>query len=253
MVVGLTAQEVVARIPDDASVAFIYASQLICHTSVVEIIHSIKQLRPGLPVVVLENTQAVTAYSLKEVGESLFSAGADYLLLGEGELRGVAVAEWFESAVTSTSNPYVEGLWAAGEPVPDALPGFITDLDSLPFPAWELFPLDNYWSIGFSHGPLSSKRYLPLLTSRGCPFPCKFCVIPATSNRKWRGRSAGNVVAEMAHWRAKLQVEEFHIEDVNPTIQDKRIREMCREILKQRLPGNMEIGRRNQSGVNPRC
>ena len=30
------------------------------------------------------------------------------------------------------------------------------------------------------------KKYLPLLTSRGCPYPCKFCVIVETNNRKWR-------------------------------------------------------------------
>jgi radical SAM superfamily enzyme YgiQ (UPF0313 family) len=58
--------------------------------------------------------------------------------------------------------------------------GMISDLDSLPFPAWALFPLENYWNLRFAHGPQTTERYLPLLTSRGCPYPCKFCVAPTT-------------------------------------------------------------------------
>ena len=43
---------------------------------------------------------------------------------------------------------------------------FVSDLNDLPFPAWEDFPLENYWKLGYSHGPLSDKKYLPMLSSR---------------------------------------------------------------------------------------
>ncbi|MBF0380278.1 MAG: B12-binding domain-containing radical SAM protein [Magnetococcales bacterium] len=241
MLVGLSPKEVVELIPHDAKSAFVSANQLINHMSVVEIISTIKKHRPELPVVVLENSQAVTAYALKNAAKTLFKAGADFLLLGDGEAKVVDVVKWLAGQWSMDNRPNIHGFVAAGDDVASDPPPFIEELDSLPFPAWELFPLENYWSMGFSHGPLSSKRYLPLLTSRGCPFPCKFCVIPATSNRKWRARSAKNVVDEMAHWREKLQVEEFHIEDVNPTIQDKRIRAMCHEIIERRLPVTWKI------------
>ena len=87
----------------------------------------------------------------------------------------------------------------------------------------------------YSHGPFEGKRYLPLLTSRGCPYPCKFCVIPETNSLKWRARSAMNVVKEMEHFIKLLGVTEFHIEDVDPTVNDKRTRELCNLLLEKKL------------------
>jgi radical SAM superfamily enzyme YgiQ (UPF0313 family) len=98
-----------------------------------------------------------------------------------------------------------------------------------------MFPLENYWGLHFAHGPLTSKRYLPLLTSRGCPYQCRFCVIPETNNKNWRMRSAKNVVDEMEHFARTYKVGEFHFEDVDPTVSDKRIREMCSEIINRNL------------------
>jgi radical SAM superfamily enzyme YgiQ (UPF0313 family) len=86
-----------------------------------------------------------------------------------------------------------------------------------------------------AHGPLETGRYLPLLTSRGCPYPCRFCVVPETNDQKWRARSARNVVDEMETFSQRFGVREFHIEDLNPTISDRRVREICQEILRRNL------------------
>src|ERR1043166_2105080 len=89
MILGLTSEEVVDRVPADTGVVFVYANQLINHASVAEIIRCAKAKFPKVPVVVLENTQAVTAYALRPVAQALYEAGADYLLSGEGEERAV--------------------------------------------------------------------------------------------------------------------------------------------------------------------
>ena len=75
------------------------------------------------------------------------------------------------------------------------------DLDSLPFPAWDLFPLENYWKLGYAHAPFTTRRYLALLTSRGCPFDCGFCITPEVSSRRWTARSAENVADEIQAMR----------------------------------------------------
>src|SRR5437763_12519373 len=67
MVLGLSTEEAIGRIPDDAGVIFVYANQLINHASVAEIIRAAKAKFPAVPVVGLENTQAVTAYALRPV------------------------------------------------------------------------------------------------------------------------------------------------------------------------------------------
>ncbi|MFH2001217.1 MAG: radical SAM protein, partial [Planctomycetota bacterium] len=109
------------------------------------------------------------------------------------------------------------------------------ELDNLPFPAWELFPLQGYWAAGFSHAPISGDRFLPLLTSRGCPYHCKFCLAP-TLNNTWRARSASNVVDEMEYFYTTMRITDFHISDLNPTVNDDRIRDICRDILARKLP-----------------
>ena len=66
---------------------------------------------------------------------------------------------------------------------------YIEDLDSLPFPAHHLWPLDRlkkYGSVMF-----------PLMTSRGCVYWCEFCSAVRMFGRAYRMRSPKNVVDEM--------------------------------------------------------
>ena len=233
LVLGLSYAETLQQIPTDAKAVFVYAINLTNHLSTVGIVQALKQARPDLPVVVLENTQAVTAYALRFVAHEFYEAGADYVLTGEGDQRAVHLAQALLDGSAKESLRQLDGLGSPefyNEPS-----GTITDLDSLPFPAWDLFPLENYWNLRFAHGPQTTKRYLPLLTSRGCPYACKFCVVPATNNQRWRPRSAQNVVDEIEHFVHKYQVREFHIEDLAPTISDQRIRDICNEILQRQL------------------
>lgn len=54
----------------------------------------------------------------------------------------------------------------------------LEELDSLPFPAWEMFPLDRYFknsSILLSEEAMSAKRHIGIMASYGCLFRCKYC------------------------------------------------------------------------------
>ncbi len=232
LVLGLTYAEVLERLPQDVSAVFVYAINLTNHVSTAGIVQAIKAAHPDLPVIVLENTQAVTAYALGQVAEEFYRVGADYVLTGEGDKRAVQVVAALGDEAQLRQ---IDGLGSPEfyNPPADFLP--TEELDQIPFPAWDLFPLENYWSLRFAHGPQSSKKYLPLLTSRGCPYPCRFCVVPSTNSQKWRPRSAVNVVDEMEYFLEEFGVSEYHIEDLDPTISDARIREMCHEILRRDL------------------
>lgn len=233
-VMGLPPDEVAARVRPGTTAAFVYANQLINHDSVVDLIRALKARAPAMPVVVLENTQAVTAYALPPVAKELFAAGADYLLPGEAEHRAPALVRALHEGAKPEALAAIEGL-STKDRLMHRPEGYLEDLDALPFPAWDLFPVQGYWSLGFAHGPLTSDRYLPLLTSRGCPYPCKFCVVPSTNTRAWRARSAKNVVDELEHWVRTLGVREFHVEDLNPTINDGRTRAICKDIIARGL------------------
>lgn len=232
LILGLTYDEVVNEIPYDCRLIFVYAINLTNHISAIGIVRAVKQKYKHVPVVVIENTQAVTAYALSHAAEEFYKAGADFILTGEGELRTIRIVQ----ALTNGSKNDLHHIDGLGSPGFFNIPSdTISNLDDLPFPAWNLFPIENYWGLHFAHGPTSTKRYLPLLTSRGCPYRCRFCVIPKTNDRKWRMRSAKNVVDEIEYSVRTYNVREFHIEDVDPTISDKRIREICHKILDRKL------------------
>jgi len=232
---GLTSEQIIRKLPTDLNAVFVYAINLTNHLSTVSIVKAIKQASPEVPVIVVENTQAVTAYALSLVKDEFFFAGADYVLTGESEIRAQKLLEALSKNAKHDDLILIDGL---GTPYFYNPPSrFLNEeeLNALPLPAWESFSLKNYWSLHFAHGPLSSKRYLPLLTSRGCPYPCGFCVVPATNSQKWRPRSAANVVDEMEHFGKMLGVYEFHVEDLDPTISDERIREICKEVIRRDL------------------
>ena len=109
------------------------------------------------------------------------------------------------------------------------------DLDNITFPLWQKFNMRGYWEVGYSHAPIKkNKKFLPIITSRGCPYRCKFCVSP-TLNPNWRYRSAKNVVDEMEYFHNTLNVVDFHVSDLDPTVNEKRIIDICNIIIQRKL------------------
>lgn len=54
----------------------------------------------------------------------------------------------------------------------------LDDVDSIPFPAWDMFPLDIYFSnssLLLSEEAMLAKRHLSIIASYGCPYKCKYC------------------------------------------------------------------------------
>lgn len=196
-----------------ASIAALFAISSMSHGELVELIAAIRERFPGKRIAVLENSQAVTAYDVSTKRHELFGAGADALLCGVPFEGWDGLAAWLQG--TGTGEP-PRGVIAAKDPDrPVTRP--TTRGASPPIPSWDLFPIQNYWRLPYSHGP-KTRSYLPLFASFGCPFPCDFCVIPQTNDRRWRARDPEEVVAEVIALRDRHGVRDFHVEDVNPTV-----------------------------------
>lgn len=230
---GMTVDEVLKKVSNNSSAIILYCGSVMAHYIVKQIAIALKEHLPHIPLILIENTQAVTAYSLKFVTKEFHDIGVDYIVIGESEERAVNV---LNNLKYKKNIQNMDGISfdLDGIIVYNPKATYIDNLDELTFPAWELFPIENYWKLGYAHGPMQGK-YLPLLTSRGCPFCCRFCVIPSTNNRRWRARSARNVVDEIEYMINKFEVREFHIEDVNPTTDEKRIIEICKELINRNI------------------
>ncbi len=204
----------------------VFAMSSMSHGDVITITEALRAVRPEVPRAVLENSQAVTAYALNERANELFAAGAQHLICGEAYWNWEEIETWFGDAGENQAPENVltprhldRRVLRKIEPKP-----------AYPVPAWDLFPLKNYWALPYSHGP-KTRRFLPVLTSRGCPYSCDFCVVPETNRIRWRSRSPDEVVGEMLALRDRFAVADFQIEDVNPTINDERWEEICRLLI----------------------
>jgi len=107
----------------------------------------------------------------------------------------------------------------------------IKNLDELPFPARNFLPMEKY-------NDLFCKGYpnIPMISSRGCPFRCNFCLEPVFYGKpNFRFRSGKNVVDEMEHLIENYDPEEIYFDDATFTINEKRILDICREIERRKL------------------
>jgi anaerobic magnesium-protoporphyrin IX monomethyl ester cyclase len=113
----------------------------------------------------------------------------------------------------------------------------IQDLDSLPFPARHLLPMDTYFA-AVKENPLRGeigKPWTIMITSRGCPNKCIFCSIHVVYGRKWRSRSPDNVVDELEQLVHTYRIKQIDFNDDNMTLNKKRMQTICNLIVEKGL------------------
>lgn len=104
---------------------------------------------------------------------------------------------------------------------------FIQNLDELPRPAYKYFPIDKY--------RIQGRKIFPIMSSRGCPFQCTFCVASQMFGTRFRARSPKNVVDELEWLRDDYGAEGISFHDDTLTFDKKRIIEICDEIIKRNI------------------
>ena len=144
----------------------------------------------------------------------------DFLCMGEGE---VTLAQFVSGQDVST----IDGLvWKEGDTVrTNSVRTQISDLDTLPFPAYEL--LDGFPK-GY-HLPLFSYIRSPgatMVTSRGCPYQCSYCD-RSVFGRGYRYNSAQYIYEHIRYLRRKFGIRHINIYDDLFTMHRKRIENLC--------------------------
>ncbi|MBD3186690.1 radical SAM protein [Candidatus Bathyarchaeota archaeon] len=152
---------------------------------------------------------------------------ADVVVIGEGERTIVELAKhvndkerWkqIQGLVFSTGdNPVFKT-----EPRP-----FIEDLDSLPFPAWDLFPSSRKYHFIHRRAP-----FYPIMTTRGCPYDCIHCT-KLVHGYKYRKRSMKNVLSEIRYLVDNFGTREVFIIDDSFNLDMARAEKILDEIIRQ--------------------
>lgn len=175
-------------IPSDAVGMSVYTPDL---RFAVDVSRTIKEIDPEIPLII--GGPHCIFYQRNSLISNPY---ADICVVGEGEQPILDIAQYLQGT-KNLSN--IHGIYyrknnsiKSGKSLQ-----IIDDLDELPFPARHL--VDKYDYGDFPFGYKLKKRVTALITSKGCPFSCRFCTRYNNIVKNWgyRNRSAENVVREI--------------------------------------------------------
>ena len=158
---------------------------------------------------------------------------ADYAFYSEAELGFPMLIDYFKNKkIKLDSIPNL--IWKDKNKIRINKLEFIHDLDSIPFPAWDLMPPKS-----FSLTPYNTfyKKFpiVPLTITRGCPFQCTYCNAKHMNGLKVRKRSVKNVIDELKLLYHKYGAKEVQFIDSNCIFDRGLMIEICKEMIKNKL------------------
>ena len=158
----------------------------------------------------------------------LKKSGADYIVHGEGEITVVELLDALEEEKDTSRINGISYL-KDGVLVKTNEREMIKkeDLDTIPLPAWDLFPIDYYAMLQFP-GMKSTDRSMQVVTSRGCPYHCNFCYRMDTGTRL---RSVKSIIEEIRELKERYQINYIVFSDELTMVGVKRTQELCEGIL----------------------
>ena len=131
----------------------------------------------------------------------------------------------------------VSGLiWRNGKEVVKNMPRpIIRDLNQFPYPDRTTLPIDYIESLPLDvPAVLSLEKFCTMQTSRGCPYTCIYCDIPALTNGKWRFRSPEHVLGEMQQL-SDMGYRSIYLTDDHFLLKRDRITSICQGMIDRQL------------------
>lgn len=160
----------------------------------------------------------------------LKKTGADAIVIGEGEETIVEVAKAL-AAKRSISNLDSIAFMDRGKAVINQRRPLIADLDLIPFPAYELFPMYFYRLLREPHCAPSDLVAL-MISGRGCPFRCAFCY---RMDEGLRSRSTEGIVEEIKLLKTNYGITYISFYDELLISSIKRTTELCEAFIREDL------------------
>ena len=160
----------------------------------------------------------------------------DIVVRREGELTFTELLDRFENKSSFADSLGITFRQKDGTIIRTEDRPLIQDLDSLPFPAHDLLPLDALKRMG--------KVLFPLITSRGCVYWCDFCSTVRMFGRGYRMRSPKNVVDEMQLIHDKYDINQVTFYDDAFTVNRSRVLKICEELHARKLGMIWDCGTR---------
>jgi radical SAM superfamily enzyme YgiQ (UPF0313 family) len=162
--------------------------------------------------------------------QSLLESELDFCVLGEGEETATEIAAAYLAGNLAPET--IDGIaykGAGGNAVINPRRGRRRDIDQIPWPAWDLMPIENYLERGYGFG-VNRGRSLPVMASRGCPYQCTFCSNPSMWTTRWIPRDPDLLLDEMQEYQDRYGIENFDFYDLTAIVKKAWIVDFCRKI-----------------------
>lgn len=219
-----TCERVIAENPNAVAVTVVTPNAPLSH----KIAERVKQKLPSTWVIF------GGAHPSIKIKETLDDKNVDFVVKGDGEL---VFPELLSALQNNDDIKKIKGVSFRkdGEIVINPDKEMLENLDELPYPAWELFPMHLY--VPYPHWFLKAP-FFPMLASRGCVFRCSYCSI-TTLVRKRRARDPMKVVDEIEYLVNKFGAKEIMFMDPIFPFNKKNDMKIFDEIIRRGLNKKM--------------
>lgn len=186
----------------------------------------LKKHKPGLPVI------AGNMVSTAHPETLLTHSDVDIAVVGEGENTMKELVKTIKSGGDLKS---IHGIVYKnnGNIVRNPARQRIVDLDSLPFPAWDMFPMETYLTGSTATPESYGRRSINVVTTRGCPYDCTFC--SRCFGKQVFSRSPKNIVEEIKELVKRYKVKFIGFSDELFLVNKPKVMEFCDRVFAEGL------------------
>ncbi len=160
----------------------------------------------------------------------LLKTKADFAVIGEGE---ETIIELINAIKTKTLLSKVKGIaYRNGNTVRiNERRHLIKNIDSIPFPAYDLFDMNYYRLLRMPHCT-NQDFVMPMLSGRGCTFKCNFCY---RMDKGFRPRSPESIISEINSLKKNYGITYIAFSDELLMSSEKRTTEICNAFIDSKL------------------
>jgi radical SAM superfamily enzyme YgiQ (UPF0313 family) len=172
---------------------------------------------------------------------TIMEEDVDFVCQGEGFHT---LPKLIDAIKTNAAEFPIDGLWYKqdGRVISNRMPSLLENLDTLPRPAWDMLPMNNYRAHNWHcFDDIENRQpYAVLYTSLGCPFHCSFCCINALFGKNTiRYRGVDSVMEELDFLVNTYGVKNIKIIDEMFALNENRVLQLCDRIIERHYNLNM--------------
>ena len=177
-------------------------------------------------------------YATSDYNQALADSNIDIAVIGEGEKSFHQLVTALDRGEDWTGIREL-AFRQNGSVAKTEMREFIDELDELPYPAWDMIPLEEYFNrrgtkkrTCFNQHQMR-QRVLSIFTTRGCPYRCSYC--HNLFGKKLRKRSVENVIGELRLMKDTYRVNEVEIIDDIFNLDLDRAKQIFRRIVEEKF------------------